>query len=77
MDSKHVSAATTKASWVATGRTNWVRFRAPKVAVEWLALLLRIPEVPGSNLGSDTHIQTEIFREFSQSLYILSYWQRR
>jgi hypothetical protein len=26
----------------------------PNVAVEWLTLLLRIPKVPGSNLGPET-----------------------
>jgi hypothetical protein len=28
--------------------------RGPNVVVEWLTLLLRIREVPGTNLGSET-----------------------
>jgi hypothetical protein len=37
------------------------------VVVEWLALLLRIREVPGSNLGQDTSCP-EFVRGFPQSL---------
>jgi hypothetical protein len=33
----------------------------PNVAVQWLALLLRIREVPGSNFGLDTGILTDSF----------------
>jgi hypothetical protein len=29
------------------------KYRSPHVAVEWLALLLRIRKVPGSNLGPE------------------------
>jgi hypothetical protein len=36
------------------------------VVVEWLALLSHIREVPCSNLGSETGILTEIFRDFPQ-----------
>jgi hypothetical protein len=33
-----------------------------KVVVEWLTRLLRIREVPGSILGPETAILTEVFR---------------
>jgi hypothetical protein len=36
--------------------------------VEWLALLLHIREVPGSNLGPELAVMTEFFRGFPQSL---------
>jgi hypothetical protein len=40
----------------------------PNVVVEWLTLLFRIREVPGSNLSTETAIVTEGFRGFTQSL---------
>jgi hypothetical protein len=33
----------------------------PNVVVEWLTLLLRIREVPGSNLGPDTGYPDRVF----------------
>jgi hypothetical protein len=38
-----------------------------KVVIEWLILLLRIREVPGSNLGPEAEF-SEVFRGFSRSL---------
>jgi len=35
--------------------------------IEWLILLLRIREVPGSNLGPEAEF-SEVFRGFSRSL---------
>jgi hypothetical protein len=41
----------------------------PKVAIQWLAFLLRVREVLGSNLGTDTDYRY-CFRGFPQSLQI-------
>jgi hypothetical protein len=40
----------------------------PNVLVEWVTLLLRFPELPGSNLGLEPAILTEVFRGFPQYL---------
>jgi hypothetical protein len=40
----------------------------PNVVVEWLTLLLRILEVPGSYLGPETGYPDCVFRGFLQSL---------
>jgi hypothetical protein len=44
--------------------------QGPKVAVEWLALLLRIREIPGSNLGPMTRYPEEVYSAFHQPLQI-------
>jgi hypothetical protein len=40
----------------------------PNVVVEWLTLLFRILEVPGSNLILETGRPDSVFRGFPQSL---------
>jgi hypothetical protein len=40
----------------------------PNVVVEWLLLLLRIPEVPGSNIGFKTTYPEWKFHGFPQSI---------
>jgi hypothetical protein len=41
--------------------------KSPSFVFEWLALLLPICEVPGSNIGPET-VYPEVFRGFPQSL---------
>jgi hypothetical protein len=41
---------------------------SPYVSAEWLALLLRIREVPGSNLGPETGCSDRCFVVFLKSL---------
>jgi hypothetical protein len=43
-------------------------FLKSNVVVEWLTLLLRVCEVPGSNLGSKTGYSWQDFHGFTQSL---------
>jgi hypothetical protein len=45
-----------------------LRFRLPNVVVEYLARLLRIREVLGSNVGPETGYPDFYFRDFPQSL---------
>jgi hypothetical protein len=42
----------------------------PNVVAEWVTLLLRIREVPGSSLRSITGYPTEVFRDFPQCLQV-------
>jgi hypothetical protein len=39
----------------------WKKEMLPNVVAEWLTFLLRIPDVPGSNLSLRPAIQTKIF----------------
>jgi hypothetical protein len=40
---------------------------SPKVVIEWLTLLFRIPKVPGSNLGPEIDYPDSGFSEFSSA----------
>jgi hypothetical protein len=44
----------------------------PNVAAEWLTLLLRIREIPGSELVTRPAVLTTVFRCFPQSLQVHS-----
>jgi hypothetical protein len=41
----------------------------PNVVVDWLAFLLRILDVQGSNLGPETGYPDEVFRDFPQTFH--------
>jgi hypothetical protein len=45
-----------------------LKIKTPDIVVEWLTLLLRIPEFPGSNLGPETGYLEVFRRGFPQSV---------